>query len=120
MKTIKKAKEFNMKITPRLLTLIISLAIPLLTLASWNGYQRKQIETLEKEDIFIRAELVATKIQLKNEIEKKVDIVVFNSVNEGLSKEIGLLRKANVREHKRMFTGIDNINLKLDKMMIEK
>lgn len=106
-----------MKITARLISITISIIIPLLTLSAYCGVLKHQINTNEKQIIKLEAQVMLKDKELKSEIDKKVDIAVFNEAYKNLYNSIGVLRQDNLIDHEQLNNYLQKIDNKLDRLI---
>jgi len=101
--------KFEMKITTKGIAAVVGILIPLLSLATYCGVLKSQININEKQIIILKADLKVTEAELQSELENKVDIKVWEECMKRVDANFD-----------RLDDNLTGINVKLDKLIERK
>ncbi len=119
MTTTSKIKDrgYIMKLTTKGLGVVVAVLIPLLSLAGWVGSLKTEVASQDIKIVKLEAVVAQRDVELKAELDKKVDLSVFNITSENVEKQMAALEKQNTTDHKRMEKSIEDGFNKLDKTL---
>ena len=110
-------KDYEMRITLRGIASMSSLVITIAGFLIYCGVLKERIYHNQVEIVQLEGKLVATEQELKIEIEKKVDISLFNTAHEALKNSLGQMRQDNTEDHNVLKKDLNKIDSKIDRLI---
>ena len=109
-----------MKLSTATLISACLLVISIGSLLVYCGVLKEKIHVNELNIIALEATVFVQEKELTAEIEKKVDIVVFNEANKNLCENLKQLREDNLRDHDKIEVNLGKISEKIDRLIERK
>jgi len=108
----KKGEYMSIKMSASTIRLIIAAILPILSLATWCGVLKSEVNQNKNEIITLEALVKTKEIALQSEIDQKLDIELYNAAHNHLTESIRLLREDNTIDHQQLNDKLDQIILR--------